>query len=110
MACILVKALLTACLQMVWQDRLYMLHWILCKSLPETILNNKRDYETKRCYIGRKNCGCLDVPKNIGYEHKRMFGGHCFMVDDKMLMGTYQGGLMVRVDPETMEDLLNKKE
>ena len=49
------------------------------------------------------------MSKNIGYEHKRMFGGHCFMVDDKMLMGTYQGGLMVRVDPETMEDLLKKK-
>lgn len=49
------------------------------------------------------------MSKNIGYDHKRMFGGHCFMVDDKMLMGTYQGGLMVRVDPDTMDDLLKKK-
>jgi len=53
--------------------------------------------------------GDVLMSKSITYEHKRMFGGHCFMVDDKMLMGTYQGGLMVRVDPESMEDLLKKK-
>ncbi len=37
--------------------------------------------------------------KEIAYEQKRMFGGDCFMVDDKMLMGTYKGGIMARVDP-----------
>ena len=35
----------------------------------------------------------------IDHEQKRMFGGDCFMVDDKMLMGTYKGGIMARVDP-----------
>ncbi|MBK8565351.1 MAG: TfoX/Sxy family protein [Saprospiraceae bacterium] len=38
--------------------------------------------------------------KGIAYEQKRMFGGDCFMVDDKMLMGTYKGGIMARVDPD----------
>jgi TfoX/Sxy family transcriptional regulator of competence genes len=37
--------------------------------------------------------------KGIAFEHKRMFGGDCFMVDDKMLAGTYKGGIMARVDP-----------
>ena len=35
----------------------------------------------------------------IAFEQKKMFGGLCFMVDDKMLMGTYKGGVMARVDP-----------
>lgn len=37
--------------------------------------------------------------KGIVFEHKRMFGGDCFMVHDKMLAGTYKGGIMARVDP-----------
>jgi TfoX/Sxy family transcriptional regulator of competence genes len=41
----------------------------------------------------------LLTAKGIPYEHKRMFGGDCFMVDDKMLVGTYKGGIMARVDP-----------
>jgi TfoX/Sxy family transcriptional regulator of competence genes len=41
--------------------------------------------------------------KNIPFEHKRMFGGDCFMVDDKMLMGTYKGGIMARIDPAEEE-------
>ena len=45
--------------------------------------------------------------KGIAFEQKRMFGGDCFMVDDKMLMGTYKGGIMVRVDPAE-EDALKK--
>jgi TfoX/Sxy family transcriptional regulator of competence genes len=30
-------------------------------------------------------------------ERKRMFGGVCFMLNDNMLLGTFRGGLMVRV-------------
>jgi TfoX/Sxy family transcriptional regulator of competence genes len=44
--------------------------------------------------------------KNIPFEQKRMFGGDCFMVDDKMLMGTYKGGIMARVDPAEEETLI----
>lgn len=46
--------------------------------------------------------------KGIAYEQKRMFGGLCFMVDDKMLIGTYQGGVMARVDPEEAEKLVSR--
>ena len=29
--------------------------------------------------------------KNVAWQEKRMFGGHCFMVDDKMCFGTFKG-------------------
>ncbi len=38
--------------------------------------------------------------RHVQWAEKRMFGGDCFMVDDKMCFGTYQGGIMFRVDPE----------
>jgi TfoX/Sxy family transcriptional regulator of competence genes len=38
--------------------------------------------------------------RNVAWMEKRMFGGDCFMVDDKMCFGTYKGGIMFRVDPE----------
>lgn len=50
---------------------------------------------------------CLER-NNTPWAEKRMFGGHCFMVDDKMCFGTYQGGLMLRVAPERMEALEQK--
>ncbi|MFN0216811.1 MAG: TfoX/Sxy family protein [Saprospiraceae bacterium] len=46
--------------------------------------------------------------KDVGYEQKKMFGGLCFMVDDKMLIGTYKGGVMARVDPAENETLLKR--
>lgn len=39
------------------------------------------------------------IVKNVAHDQKRMFGGDCFMVNEKMLIGTYKGGLMVRIDP-----------
>ena len=46
----------------------------------------------------------LDV-KAIEYLTKKMFGGTCYMVDDKMLMGTFLDGLLVRVGPDQMQTL-----
>lgn len=46
--------------------------------------------------------------KNIAHDQKRMFGGDCFMVDDKMLIGTYKGGLMARVDPADESTFTNR--
>ncbi len=46
--------------------------------------------------------------KNVAFTQKRMFGGDCFMVDDKMLMGTYKGGMMARVDPLEVEELTRR--
>ena len=39
--------------------------------------------------------------KNI--EEKKMFGGLCFMVNDKMCVGVEQELLMVRIDPARYE-------
>lgn len=49
------------------------------------------------------------VSKNITFEEKKMFGGLCFMVDDKMLIGTYKNGVMARVDPAETETLTERQ-
>lgn len=46
----------------------------------------------------------LDL-KAIEYITKKMFGGTCYMVDGKMLMGTFLDGLLVRVGPEVLPSL-----
>jgi TfoX/Sxy family transcriptional regulator of competence genes len=43
--------------------------------------------------------------KKVAFEQKKMMGGICFMVDDKMCVGTYKGGIMARIDPEEEETL-----
>lgn len=40
---------------------------------------------------------------------KKMMGGLCFMVDDKMCVGTFKGGMMARVAPEEVGELLQRK-
>jgi TfoX/Sxy family transcriptional regulator of competence genes len=42
-------------------------------------------------------------------EEKKMFGGLCFMVDDKMCVGAVGDELMARIDPETFDAALKKK-
>jgi TfoX/Sxy family transcriptional regulator of competence genes len=42
-------------------------------------------------------------------EEKKMFGGLCFMVDDKMCAGVKQHEIMVRVGPDLYEELLEKE-
>ena len=44
----------------------------------------------------------------VEWTEKRMFGGDCFMVDEKMLLGTYKGGIMARVDPEELPLFLDR--
>lgn len=41
-------------------------------------------------------------------EEKKMFGGLCFMVNDKMCVGVESERLMLRVDPENYDMLLEK--
>ncbi|MEO0898024.1 MAG: TfoX/Sxy family protein [Bacteroidota bacterium] len=41
--------------------------------------------------------------KQTPYTEKNMFGGLCFMVDDKMCVGIVKEDLMARVGPETYE-------
>ena len=45
--------------------------------------------------------------KNV--EEKGMFGGLCFMVDDKMCVGVNKGRIMVRFDPEMNDEVLEKE-
>ena len=41
-------------------------------------------------------------------EEKKMFGGLCFMVNDKMLVGVEEERMMVRIGPEGFEEALEK--
>lgn len=47
--------------------------------------------------------------KSSFYEEKKMFGGLCFMVDEKMCIGIIKRELMVRINPEQQEKLLKKE-
>ena len=45
--------------------------------------------------------------KNI--EEKKMFGGLCFMVNDKMCIGVEKERLMVRLNPELYDEVIEKE-
>ena len=45
--------------------------------------------------------------KNV--EEKPMFGGLCFMVNDKMALGVEQERLMVRLDPAKYDEVMEKE-
>lgn len=42
-------------------------------------------------------------------EEKYMFGGVCYMVNEKMCVGVVKDDMMCRIDPEKMEEALSKK-
>jgi len=45
---------------------------------------------------------------NKNVEEKKMFGGVCFMVEDKMCLGIVKENLMVRLDPEIYDEVIEK--
>lgn len=45
--------------------------------------------------------------KNV--EEKKMFGGLCFMVNDKMCVGVENARLMVRIDPAKYDEAMEKE-
>src|SRR5437867_13292115 len=45
--------------------------------------------------------------KNV--EEKRMFGGLCFMVNDKMCVGVEKERLMLRIDPAVYDEVIEKE-
>ncbi|MFB6340139.1 TfoX/Sxy family protein [Saccharicrinis sp. FJH62] len=47
--------------------------------------------------------------KNVSFEEKKMMGGLCFMVNDKMCTGIIRNNLMARIDPEIYQEALKKK-
>jgi TfoX/Sxy family transcriptional regulator of competence genes len=46
---------------------------------------------------------------NSRIEEKKMFGGLCFMVNDKMCIGVEKERLMVRLDPARYEEVMEKE-
>jgi TfoX/Sxy family transcriptional regulator of competence genes len=42
-------------------------------------------------------------------EEKKMFGGLCFMVDNKMCVGVESERMMVRIDPAKFEEAVEKE-
>src|SRR6187549_3360361 len=42
-------------------------------------------------------------------EEKKMFGGLCFMVNDKMCIGVEKDRLMVRLDPAVYDEVLEEE-
>ena len=47
--------------------------------------------------------------KSVNFFEKRMFGGLCFMVDDKMCIGVVKDEVMARIGPDPYSDALKKK-
>ena len=49
------------------------------------------------------------VEKSIPFEVRKMMGGLCFMVDNKMCVGIMKDEIMARIDPEIYEESLLKE-
>ena len=47
--------------------------------------------------------------RKVRYEDKKMMGGLCIMVKDKMCVGVMTDELMARIDPELYDAALKKK-
>ena len=47
--------------------------------------------------------------KKVRFEEKKMMGGLCFMVNDKMCVGIVKNELMARVDPGIYDKIVGKK-
>ena len=47
--------------------------------------------------------------KQTAFEEKKMMGGVCFLVDDKMCAGVHEERLMARIGPEIYEKALTRK-
>ncbi|NNE98877.1 MAG: RNA methyltransferase, partial [Pyrinomonadaceae bacterium] len=45
----------------------------------------------------------------VEFEEKKMMGGLCFMVDEKMCVGVNKDNLMLRIDPAIYEEALLKE-
>ncbi|MEO9534310.1 MAG: TfoX/Sxy family protein [Crocinitomicaceae bacterium] len=47
--------------------------------------------------------------KKVDFVAKKMMGGLCFMVDDKMCFGVHADQMMARINPEVYEESLTKE-
>lgn len=46
--------------------------------------------------------------RSVPFTEKKMFGGLCFLVDDKMLAGIVRNQMMARVGPHGLEERLKR--
>lgn len=53
--------------------------------------------------------GLILKEKQVSFEEKKMMGGLCYMVNDKMCVGIIKDNLMARIDPEIYEEALQKE-
>lgn len=49
------------------------------------------------------------IDKKVSFYEKKMFGGTCFMVDEKMCVGVIRDEIMARINPEIYEESLKKE-
>jgi len=59
-------------------------------------------------YLAERVRNALKENKS-GFKEKKMFGGVCYMVNDKMCVGIINEDLMVRIDPELQDKFLQEK-
>ena len=59
-------------------------------------------------YLAERVKGILKE-KHIVFEEKKIMGGLCYMVDDKMCLGIVKNNLMARIGPEIYQEALQKK-
>lgn len=71
----------------------------LLRFLIEFILLKKQSAMAYNEHLAERIKQNLDSRK-VKFIEKKMFGGVCLMVDDKMLIGVMKEQLMARVDPE----------
>jgi TfoX/Sxy family transcriptional regulator of competence genes len=46
--------------------------------------------------------------KKIPFEEKKMMGGICYMVNDKMCVGVIKNKLMARINPDACEEAMKR--
>ena len=47
--------------------------------------------------------------KGVNFYEKKMFGGLCFMVNDKMCVGVVKDEVMARINPDIYEEALTRR-
>ena len=75
-----------------------------CKLVKFVAKNFQMGYDEKLADRIREIVAATDN----SIEEKKMFGGLCFMVNEKMCVGVEQDRLMIRLDPNQYEELLEK--
>lgn len=59
-------------------------------------------------HLAERVSGVLEK-KHVTFETKKMMGGLCYMVNDKMAVGIMNDFLLARIDPEIHQSSLKKK-